>query len=419
MDFPKFHRRAAAFTLVELLVVIGIIALLAALLLPVLQQGTARAKRIHCVNNLRETGLAAHLFANDHGGKFPTEISTNDGGSLEFVAAGFQVNGRFYFSYKHFRPLAGALGTPKVLACPADLERWPATNFMQFNNFNLSYAIGLVTDPNNPRAILAADRNLPACHHPPPGPTIGYLYVTNSPPPPLWNTHLHERKGNILFTDSHVEESYDAIFLSETTVAEDLVYPDVTAPTGNSQPGGSTGSGGQSSPRNPAAQPANPVATAPKAAPAAAPPSASASQPLQMHVAPFNQPDRPGQTVPGTSTPKTTALRQTNQLGAPPMMPLELTLSSTPDVVGASAIQSFQPDAKKQIAATNPPPVAKVTTNSVSEPVTNRPPPPPPPENPPSHISGWFWLWLLLLLLVVSLLLWQSLRRPKHKPRPR
>src|ERR1019366_907370 len=162
MKSPLSHRGAGAFTLVEMLTVIAIIGILAALLLPALEQAKARAKRIQCVGNLREIGLATHLFANDHGGKFPTQVSINDGGSLEFVTAGYQIQGTFYFSYQHFRPLAGTLLTPKLLACPADLQRWPATNFVQFNNRNLSYEIGLVIDPNNPRAILAVDDGLPA-----------------------------------------------------------------------------------------------------------------------------------------------------------------------------------------------------------------------------------------------------------------
>ena len=238
MNTKRAKGKFGGFTLVELLVVIAIIGILAGLLLPALSQAKARAKRIECVGNLRETGLAFHLFANDHGGKFTTQVSTNDGGSLEFVTAGYQIIGReFYFSFQHFRPLAGALVTPKPLACPADLQRWPATNFNRFNNANLSFVIGLKADPNIPNSILSADRTLPACYSGlPPNPTILHLpdLDPSGPPPylgqaPYWQlpNQLHGRNGNILFADGHVEESFDAIYPKEITVLEDLVYPSV------------------------------------------------------------------------------------------------------------------------------------------------------------------------------------------------
>ncbi len=254
------YRESEAFTLVELLTVIAIISILAALLMPALEQAKARAKRIQCVGNQKEIGLAFHLFANDHGGKFPAQVSTNDSGSLEFVVAGYQMPGPFYFSYQHFRPLASSLITPKLLVCPADLARWPAASFSQFNNnSNLSYDIGLKADPGLPGAILTADDGLPADIPNPSRSTI--IHIPTIAPYPHWHGFL----GNILFSDGHVEESGDAIVLSQETVAEDLVRPSLRAanvfPSASGGVGG--GTGGMPSQNNPIFSTVNTAGTPP------------------------------------------------------------------------------------------------------------------------------------------------------------
>ena len=116
---PHARKRRSGFTLIEILVVIAIIGVLAAILVPTLAAAKRRANRSHCINNLREMGKAFRGFADDNGDRLPWQLNA-------MLRAHHQVNqngtmgNNAYFS---IRALRQDLAVPKLLVSPCDPER--------------------------------------------------------------------------------------------------------------------------------------------------------------------------------------------------------------------------------------------------------------------------------------------------------
>jgi type II secretory pathway pseudopilin PulG len=69
-------RRARAFTLVELLIIIGVLIVLLALLLPILSKARSASQRVTCLSNLRQIMMAFHLYANENHQDLPDPAAT-------------------------------------------------------------------------------------------------------------------------------------------------------------------------------------------------------------------------------------------------------------------------------------------------------------------------------------------------------
>jgi len=103
--------KKSAFTLIELLIVVAIIAILAAMLLPALNKSRMKAKQINCVGNLKQLGTTMNMYADDFGGY--TTIPTHN-------TAGGRIDEGFSWDYNLLQYLGKGKG--KNFTCPEDIQ---------------------------------------------------------------------------------------------------------------------------------------------------------------------------------------------------------------------------------------------------------------------------------------------------------
>lgn len=205
------------FTLIELLVTISIIAILASLLLPVLSQARAQARRAGCVNNLRQVGQTVSFYLDSYSGILPQNTDSNPG-----IYAIRIIIKETYPTASPYPTLSSGKRIDNVgmLTCPARVYNGdnmqtsfglnPFTYQLSYapDNLNKSSWKGNLFRLRRPsQTYTFSDMAAPqlACYWL--GSQLKTYVFTSSGKPEFWIAGFHRHPGkstNLLFADGHV-----------------------------------------------------------------------------------------------------------------------------------------------------------------------------------------------------------------------
>ena len=187
-------KSGAAYTLIEVVVITGVVLILGGLGLVTLAKHKVQSERGRCTVNLKNIGLAFRTWAADNQGALPMSVSTNRGGTQEYIGTG-EV-------FRHYQVLLSQLSTPQILICPVGKgARTPAAaNWGILANSNIDYFVGLDATGTFSSFLLAGDRwltsNVPVTNH---------LLVLGAKATLAWQPTRHGDGQNVALGDGSVQ----------------------------------------------------------------------------------------------------------------------------------------------------------------------------------------------------------------------